>query len=210
MKTLYILGASGFAKEVYGMLKTLNTYEIVAFVDTKKQPSISIFGDDIPVISEEDLLEKENPSSTLLAMGIGDPKILTKLAEKFKNFTFPNIIHPTAIIDEREVHLGKGNIITAGVIFTVCINVGDFNIFNLSATVGHDCSIKNCNIINPNVNISGNVFIGNANLLGVGSVILQNKNIGDNCIIGAASLVTKDVIDNATVIGIPAKQMSAK
>lgn len=207
MEPIYILGASGFAKEVYGLIKSLGNYQIKAFVDIKEDLPISLFSQEIPVISEEHFLNIEKPQTSSLVMGIGDPKLLKKLSEKFKDFCFPNFIHPRANIDTREVILGKGNIISAGVNFTVTIKVGDFNIFNLSSTVGHDVLIGNWNVINPSVNISGNVSIGNCNLLGVGSVILQNKKIGNNSIIGGASLVTKDVEDNIIVVGIPAKKL---
>jgi len=205
MKSIYILGASGFAKEVFGILKSLNQYEVVAFVDKEKQDPIILFNHEIPVISEEDFLTKEDPSSALLVMGIGDPKIINRLSEKFKHFDFPNIIHPAAVLEPTEIKLGRGNIIAAGVIFTVNCEVEDFNIFNLSVTIGHDCHLGKCNVINPAVNISGHVIIGDSNLIGVGTVILQNKCIGNNSIIGASSLITKDVADNTVVMGVPAK-----
>ena len=47
--------------------------------------------------------------------------------------------------------------------------------------------------------------IGNNVIIGCGAKILGNINIGDNVKIGANSVVLKDVIDNATIVGIPGK-----
>ena len=47
--------------------------------------------------------------------------------------------------------------------------------------------------------------IGNNVIIGCGAKILGNINIGNNVKIGANSVVLKDVIDNATIVGIPGK-----
>jgi len=47
--------------------------------------------------------------------------------------------------------------------------------------------------------------LGNSIVVGCGAKILGNIKIGDNCQIGANSVVIKDVPQNSTVIGIPAR-----
>lgn len=47
--------------------------------------------------------------------------------------------------------------------------------------------------------------IGNNVIIGCGAKILGNISIGNNVKIGANSVVLKDVIDNATIVGIPGK-----
>ncbi|WKW46888.1 sugar O-acetyltransferase [Myroides sp. JBRI-B21084] len=49
------------------------------------------------------------------------------------------------------------------------------------------------------VNIGDNVWIGGS------VVILMGVNIGDNVVIGSGAVVTKDIPDNAVVVGNPAK-----
>jgi sugar O-acyltransferase (sialic acid O-acetyltransferase NeuD family) len=207
MKSIYILGSSGFAKEVFFLLNDLKIFDVKGFIDKERNDSIQFEEGQIPVISEEDFMLMDFDELPELAMGIGDPQLIQKLSIKFKKYKFPNIIHSSAILDIKNINLGIGNIITAGVILTTHIDIGDFNIFNLNCTIGHDVKISNYNVINPSVNISGNVNIGNGNLLGVGSIILQGKVIGNNSIIGASSLVTKDVENEVVVIGIPAKKI---
>ena len=59
----------------------------------------------------------------------------------------------------------------------------------------------------PAVKISGGVEIGNRNFLGVNSVILQYKSIGDDTIIGASSVVLRNIKNNGTYVGNPAKKI---
>ena len=41
--------------------------------------------------------------------------------------------------------------------------------------------------------------------IGAGAIILPGIVIGENAIIGAGAVVTKDVLDNTTVVGNPAR-----
>lgn len=203
MKDIYIIGSGGFSKEVYFLIKQIGGYQIKGFVDIEQQEDILINNEYVSVISEDNLISTF-PGSCL-AIGLGNPKLIAKVSEKFNNFIFPNLIHPSVIFNDNKIIMGNGNIITSGVIFTTNIQVGSFNVFNLSSTIGHDVVIGHCNVINPSVNISGGVQIGSNNLFGVSSTILQNKSIGNNSVIGASSLVVKNVLDNLVVFGVPAK-----
>ena len=57
----------------------------------------------------------------------------------------------------------------------------------------------------PGVHISGKVTIGEFSFIGTGAVILPGIKIGSRCVVGAGAVVSKDVQDNVTVVGLPAK-----
>ena len=207
-KNIYIIGSSGFAKEVAQLSLSLN-YNIQGFIDLDKKSDTRIGDKYYPVLDEKLFLEKylSNRNEINVAIGIGDPSIIKNLVKFYDGFLFPNLIHKSSQIDETHVKIGQGNIITAHTVFTTSIEIGNFNVINLSCTIGHDVVIKNYNVINPSASISGNVKIGNANLIGVSSTILQNIKIGNNNIIGASALITKDVDDNSLMVGVPAKNI---
>lgn len=204
MNTIYIIGSGGFAKEVYYLIKSLEVYEVQGFIGLNTS-ILYLDNREINVIQEDDFINSSCYKDANLALGVGDPKLIAKIVGKFDGFRFPNIISPHAICENNSIVMGRGNIVTHGVVMTTSISIGNYNVFNLNSTIGHDVVIGNCNVVNPSVNVSGGVTIGSCNLLGVSSCVLQYKNIGNNSIVGASSLVTKDVDDNTTVIGVPAR-----
>mgnify|MGYP000314269220 CR=1 FL=1 len=206
MKEIYILGAGGFAKEVYGLILDIGNFSIEGFISKEEASNIQMGDSEIPVLSEEQFFKKKLSSETSLALGIGDPKLTELLSIRFAEYNFPNLIHPKATLNVNLVSLNKGNIITSGVILTSHISIGSFNIFNLNTTIGHDVEIGDFNIFNPSVNISGGVIIKNNNLFGVSSVVLQNIQIGNSNTIGACTLIHRNrELNHATVVGVPGK-----
>ena len=211
MKDIYIIGSSGFAKEVYALIEDINAvskqYNIKGFIDYDPVSNHFSIGDIVmPVFDEKEWLKDFAGNKDIaLAVGLGDPLKLSKLWELYKEFAFPNLIHPSAVGHWKTIQMGQGNIITAGVIFTANIIIGSGNIFNLSTTIGHDAKVGSFNVVNPSVNISGGVEIGNSNLIGVGSIILQFKKLGSCSILGAGAVLTKDLGDFKLAVGMPVK-----
>jgi acetyltransferase-like isoleucine patch superfamily enzyme len=64
-------------------------------------------------------------------------------------------------------------------------------------------------ILGADVHISGGVTVGEGTLIGVGSAVIQGVTIGKNCLIGAGAVVTKDVPNEKTVFGIPARRIES-
>lgn len=76
-------------------------------------------------------------------------------------------------------------------------------VINKTAVIGNNCNLSQFLTIGTNKNqaatIGDNVYIG------PNVCIIENVNIGNNSTIGAGSVVTKDVPENATVVGNYAK-----
>src|SRR5690606_36484500 len=162
MKKIAIIGAGGFGREVKMLIDQINieklTYEIIGFYDDDKSLPELING--IPYMGTiETLLKRDDKIS--LAIGIGIPVIKEKIIEQLigNKFEFPTLIHPSVIIGNDDVAIGKGTIVCAGNIITCNIQIKDFVTLNLSCTVGHDTIINDFASFMPSVNISGEVVI---------------------------------------------------
>lgn len=207
MNNIIIVGASGFGREVAWLIENSDNWNVKGFVDDNKDLENKSVND-YPVLGTIDFLLNAN-EKTNVVVAIGNPQIRKKIVERLqsnKNISFPNIVDKDVIID-RTITLGFGNIICKGNILTTNIEIGNFNHINLSCTIGHDVQFHDYITVYPGVNISGNVIMNDCVEVGTGTKIIQGKKIVKETVIGAGSVVVKDIVENGTYIGVPAKQM---
>lgn len=208
MKDIVIIGAGGFAREIQFLIERINqntpTYNLIGFIDEQLKVGTLVNG--IPVIGNNNfLLQYAKPLSATIAIGTGSKrKCLYEVFRKNPNLSFPNLIDPSVICSQ-SISYGIGNIICAGNVLTVNIQIEDFVILNLDCTVGHDAIIQSYVTVSPSANISGNVHINPLCYIGTSSSIIQGITIGQNTTIGAGAVVVKDIPENCTAVGTPAK-----
>ena len=97
-----------------------------------------------------------------------------------------------------------------GVKISNSVKIGIAPIIYYNAIITHDCRIGDFCEISPAANILGRVSIGNKTQIGAGASILPDVKIGSNVTIGAGAVVTKNIPDNAVVVGVPAKIIKIK
>lgn len=200
-KRIAIIGAGGFGREVYSFLD--KEFECIGFIDFQKEGSAlpkPILGHEENI---EELIEKHNFSDC--ALTIGDMSNRAAIYERINEFSieFPQIIHSSVVSTSTDI--GNGTVIYPGVVIMNDCNIGSFSLINSGVTIGHDVVIGDFCNINPGVNLAGRILIGERTLIGIGATVKENITIGNNCVIGAGSVVLKDVPDNTTVYGVPAK-----
>jgi len=205
-----IFGTSGFAREVADIAHELN-YE--PFFIARDEAELASWAFPEQAVLERDIA---TISDARFAIGIGENSIREALAKRYKeSLSFINLIHPSASFGrgQREViesHIGV--VVGAGVRFTSNIQVGDFTVFNLNATVGHDVIVESFVNVAPGVNISGNVHIKQRCWIGTGAVINQGSGdrkltIGADTTVGSGAVVIKDCDEQAVYVGAPAKRI---
>ena len=114
------------------------------------------------------------------------------------------MIHPNVSISN-SISIGEGSIICSGNILTVNISIGKHVIINLDCTIGHDAVIKNFSTFLPGTNLSGETIVEECSTLGTGSTVIQGIKIGKNVMVGAGAVVIRDIIDDSTAVGNPAR-----
>jgi sugar O-acyltransferase (sialic acid O-acetyltransferase NeuD family) len=115
-------------------------------------------------------------------------------------------IHPTAFVAS-DVKFGDSCQILAHA--TICSEaiLGNACIINSSAIVEHECLINSGVHIGPGAKLAGLVEVGDYSFIGMGAIILPRIKIGKHVIVGAGAVVTKNVTDNVTVAGNPARPL---
>lgn len=208
MNKIGIFGSSGLAREVADIARD-NGYKEIFFIDLENGLD-SYTGYAIKKESEFNYTDSEID----YVIGIGEGISRKKVYEKFPVLNYVNLIHPTVSFGYKQkdiIEVTKGNIICAGTRITNNVKIGNFGLYNLNTTIGHDCIIQDFVTISPGANISGNVLLSECCYIGTGSTVLQGKSIdtkliiGMNSTVGAGAVVVKDVEANVVVKGIPAK-----
>ena len=216
MNDLYIIGAGGFSIEVLFLIDRFykNVWPNIYIVDDNEE-KIGLKVRDIDVVCNitDFIFKCENEKETKhdVIVTIGDPKIrrriINMLVEKKININFPSLMDDTVIFDEKYSSIGKGNIIMDLVSITGNSIIGDFNLIGGRTGIGHHTTIGDFNTFSPRVTILGNVVIGNGNTFGLNSAVLQNKSVGSNNDIWSYTMILKNIKDNRTYFGMPAKRI---
>ncbi len=209
MKKLIIIGASGFGREVAWLVERINKnrqeWDLLGFIDDNK----SLTGEVIngyTVLGTTDCIGEHLDAFFVCAIGASKTResIINRISKNNPGIKFATVIDPSVEKSDL-VSIGEGCIICAHTILTVNIKIGSHVIINLDCTVGHDAVLDDFVTLYPSVNVSGITEVGTCSELGTGMQIIQGKKIGKYTIVGAGAVVVKDIPDNCTAVGSPAK-----
>lgn len=205
-KPVAIVGYSGHAYVIIDIF--LNAGRLVtAYCDQDEKKTnpyhLNYLGKEAEVINK---LKKYDYFACVGHNGIRE-KIHMQLSQYLGNPI--NAIHPSAVISG-SVKMGDGVMIAANATLNPMVEIGRGVICNTSSSIDHECIIGDFCHIAPGAVLCGNVEVGRNTFIGANSVIRQGISIGSNVTIGAGTVVIKDIPDNATVIGNPARQLVKK
>ena len=209
MKDLIIIGASGFGREVAWLVERINqknpTWNLLGFFDDNDEIQNEVINGYKVLGKTKSVADYHD---TYFVCAVGDSKTRKKIIERIKTISsdikFATLIDPSAELSDL-VQIGEGSIICSHTIITVNIKIGSHVIINLDCTIGHDSVLKDYVTLYPSVNVSGATVIGYCSELGTGMQIIQGKTVGDYSIVGAGAVVVKDIPENCTAVGSPAK-----
>lgn len=203
MKRLAILGASGHGK-VVADAASLSGWDSISFFDDAwpKASEISAWK---AIGTTEDLLNRLNEfDGIFIAIGNNSIRFQKFIDLENNSANLVSIIHPSAIISSLST-VEQGCFVAAGAIVNPDASIGKACIINTNAVVEHDCIISDAVHISPSSALAGGVSVGEQSWLGIGSVVKQQISIGSHVVVGAGSVVIRDVPENCTVVGNPAR-----
>lgn len=214
MRKVVILGAGGFAREVLDIFLAQNAlepqYELLGFVDDNLAKKGQILNGH-RVLGDFMWFDSVDRNAMEVICGIGSSASRYRVVHKAlaRGLRFCNITHPTAVVTPF-VSTGIGVVITAGCILTNQIRIGNHVQINLNSTVGHDSQIEDFCTLAPGVHISGSVHIQTGCEVGTGVCTIQGVTLGEWSIVGAGAVVTHDIPQNSTAVGVPARVVKTR
>lgn len=209
MKKIVILGAGGFAREVAWLIEEINSknkeWDLLGFVEEGNRNVGSILNN-YKILGDFEWIKNYKNEKLYYISAVGDSKLRLKFSEiaESLNVKPATLIHPNVKMSNYNT-IGEGSIICEGSIITVNVIIGKHVVVSINSVISHDSIIRDFTTILPCVTVSGNVKIGTACYIGTKSVVINKINIGSNTIVGAGATVIKDLPDNCTAVGTPAK-----
>lgn len=197
---LIIIGAGSLGVMTLDAALEMNCYEEILFIDDNKETNELIHG--YRVIGGMEQLNEVNKETDYI-IAIANNKIRKKIAEQY-DLNYVNIIHPKAVLS-RFIQLGIGNIILSHTTIDPNAQLSNHVIVNKNNSIGHDTILHNYSQVSPGSSFGGYVELGKGAFVGLGSAIIPNVKIEKWSVIGAGAVVTKDIPDNVTAVGVPAK-----
>lgn len=207
---MIIIGAKGLAKEVLEIFHQRNELENLFFYDDISTDLPEKLYGQFPVLKHMDTVVQLFKNDNRFIIGIGNPALRFKMYNQFTQAggQMVSAISPLATIGHYGTIIGDGAIIMAGTFISNDVNMGKGCLVNPNCTISHDTIIGDFVEISPGVQITGHGRIGNFCSIGTNATILPNTQLGDYVTVGAGAVVTKEVAEGLTVVGVPAKQIN--
>lgn len=203
MKTI-IYGAGEQGRIVLDILQQTGV-DVIGFLDDNNKLHGKIVNG-ISVLINPDISNTVGYEDVGYIIALGDN---IARAQKYKALEksgkhFINAIHPAATISKNAT-IGQGVVIGPNSVVNTDAVLGNNVIINTGAIIEHDNIIEDNTNIAPGVCLAGGVHVKNTATIGIGAIVLDDLTIGQNATVGAGAVVTRDVPDNAVVVGVPAK-----
>lgn len=209
MKEIVIIGAGDFGKEVAWLIEEINkvrpTYMILGYLDDALDKIGKIINGYEVLGNVSRLLDLDKSHAVCAVIAMQDVDIRKRIVSSVPEFeNWETLIHPSVSLSETST-LGKGCIVCGGTNISVNTEIGSHCLFNISATIGHDCVIGDYVSVMSGASICGHVQIQDMAYLATNCTVVPKMKIGCHAVVGAGSVAIRNVRDRASVMGVPAR-----
>lgn len=202
-----VAGAGGHAKVVVDALlasgcRLLGCYDDnPAVAGSEPVPGVRVVGN----LSR---LQTDWKPGRMVVVAVGDNALRRRLSMRLR-VDYGLVRAPSAVLGTG-VALGHGTMVLPSATVNIDTAVGSHVILNTSCSVDHDCRIGDYAHIAPGCCLGGSVTVGEGSFLGVGTAVVPGARIGRWAVIGAGAVVTADIPDNCTAVGVPARVIKTR
>lgn len=203
---MLIIGSGGFAKDIYCSIDFTSQSDLTFFDNINLEKHI--FLNKFPIIHTfKDAEEYFSTNGADYLLGIGVPLLRKKMFDLFNSIggEVKSCVSIDAKIASEDVKIGIGTNILTNAIISSSVRIGICSIIYHNVVISHDVQVGDFVEISPCAVLLGKVKVGDFSHIGSNATILPGIVIGKNVVVGAGAVVTKNVPDNCTVIGIPAR-----
>jgi sugar O-acyltransferase (sialic acid O-acetyltransferase NeuD family) len=205
---MLILGAKGHAKEVFEVLKKNGFTDDIAFYDdVTPDTELDTYIKQFTLLRHQsEMVQWFTRTTPDFILGVGGIKARHIVWQK----AIDNGGHPANVIAFNaqvagDITAKEGLNVMQMAFVSNTVNIGTSVLINTRANIHHDVTIGDFCEVGPGALVLGRCKIGSHTFIGSGAIVLPDIIIGNYCTVGAGAVVTKNVSDNRTVKGNPAR-----
>lgn len=217
MKKVVILGGKGIGMIASSIIDRIGDAYVIGFLNdnveigTKigKYKQIEIIG------KTDDLWTYLKDDDTYVFIAYVGFKYEKKMYQRILSLNIPtekfyNVIDPSSVIPKDYCKVGNGVLIAPYSQLSPDATISDNCMLLANSFVGHDSFLDHFAHLATNAVVGADVHVGKMVHIGSNATIRECVKIGDYSIIGGGAVVTKDVPENAIVVGNPARVLRIK
>ena len=208
MYNIIIVGAGGFAREIYYWANdtfSKENYKIKGFLSFN-QKELDGHNIKVGIIGNDDNYKIEKNDRFIIAIGDIDIKKRAVNRLKKRGAKFISLIHPTTLIIPT-AKIGEGVVICPHCLISDNVQLGNFVMMNTYSSCGHDVQVGKYCILSPYVALNGFVKLENEVFVGTHATVIPYKKVGFQAKISANSVVMRNVPSKCMVFGVPGKNI---
>lgn len=197
-----LIGAGGFGKEVKAWLENYSAANVIhGFVDD------SVVDKDVIGTLEEHLIVAD--AHYVTCFGTGASRVAVGVRLEQRGARFGTLVAPMGNYAS-DVRRAYGGIFLGMCSISSNVAIGRFVLVQGFACIGHDVTLGDGVTVGSHAFIGGGATIGANTTVHPHATILPRVRVGNNVVVGAGSVVVKDVPDDVTVFGNPAKVIAVR
>lgn len=199
-RAVVLFGAGGHARSVADVLARLGV-GIACTVD----PSAGAWTG-VPMLREDDEgVEYARRHGVAVVLGFGGTAGRLRLLRRLQEvgLRLPVVVATTATVGA-DATIGDATVIFEHAHIGPAAAVGPAVVVNTHVVVEHDCDVGAGAFLSSAAVVTGGGRVGSCTMVGAGAVVLPYRCVGADCRVGAGAVVTRNIDDGETVVGVPA------
>lgn len=206
---LAIIGAGIYGSQVQHWAEISGMYDVIGYFDDYVNNGNMIKGKPVlgNISDSENFYNERMYDQLFIAIGYKHARFKQSLFLSLRDkIPFATIVVSPTYIDITS-KIGENVLICPGCILGENSIIDDNVKLSPNVNVSHDSHVGMGTYCSPSVSIAGCTTVGQCCFLGIGSTIVDGIQICDDVTIGAQTLVLRDITEEGTYIGVPARKI---